>query len=290
MGAFVPHGDLRETLLIYFDALRQRVITDNGEWTVKGFIDVYRRVYTISLDTKVLSKVLELLMLPVITQFADDHSYEVVLARAQNQYPDVSLISKDDPDVCYALDIKTTYRTKPDKQDNMRVSGMTLGTFGGYFRTRNRPMSSTFAYDRYSKHYVLGVVYSRATDVDEGLIYHVNQLDGIPSVAHDFVFFLHEKYRIASDGTGSGNTKNIGSTKYLERLLAGTGVFAKLGVDVFDDYWMNYRTRAMAREEGFAEPPYTNLKSYRAYKQRGQQILQLPEDAIYSEADDANEE
>jgi hypothetical protein len=269
----------RNSLLLYFDELRERVTTERGDWSVKGFIDVYRRVYTISLDTKVLSKVLELLMFPVIVRFAQEYGYELTLAQAQNQYPDVTLTSKSDPHKCFALDVKTTYRV-----DFQRVSGMTLGTFGGYFRIRDRPISSTYAYNRYSKHYVLGIVYSRVTDIDERRVYDVAELADIPSVARDFTFFLQEKYRIASDGPGSGNTKNIGSTKYLERLINGTGVFAALGTEVFDDYWMNYRTNAMAKEEGFDRPPYTNLKTYAMYKRQGAKILVMPEDEIESEA------
>ena len=168
----------------------------------------------------------------------------------------------------------------------MRVSGMTLGTFGGYFRTRDRPMSSTFAYNRYLKHYVLGVVYSRVEDIDERKVYDIANLTEIPSVVRDFQFFLHEKYRIAADRPGSGNTRNIGSTQYLDRLLSGSGVFANLGIEVFDDYWMNYRTRSMAHEEGFEEPPYTNLKTYQAFKKRGASVLDIPEHEIESEADE----
>lgn len=271
----------RESLLGYFDALRERVSTENGDWTVKGFIDIYKRIYTISIDTKVLSKVLELLMFPVIARFADEHGYRIMLARAQNQYPDISLISITDENICYALDIKTTYRTDAD-----RVSGMTLGTFGGYFRTRDRPMGSTFAYNRYTKHYVLGAIYSRVEGIDERRVYDVNDLDDIPSVARNFEFFCQEKYRIASDIPGSGNTKNIGSTRYLDRLVNGTGVFANLGIEIFDDYWMNYRTKAMAREEGFEQPPYNNLKAYQEYKKQGAQILSIPEVQIETEAAD----
>lgn len=281
----MEQDQFRDNLLDYFTALQERVSTENGDWTVKGFIDVYRRIYTISLDTKVLSKVLELLMLPVLMRFAEEHGYSIIFAQAQNQYPDLSLISKSDESQCFAVDIKTTYRTQPDKNGNARVNGMTLGTFGGYFRIRDRPVSSTFAYNRYAKHYVLGVIYSRLKGVDERKVYDIADLAEIPSVAHDFQFFLQEKYRIASDGPGSGNTKNIGSTKYLDRLTRGIGVFSRLGIEVFDDYWMNYRTRAMAREEGFEAPPYTNLKSYQVYKKQGSSILNIPEDEIESEAE-----
>ncbi|PJF38953.1 MAG: hypothetical protein CUN55_15775, partial [Phototrophicales bacterium] len=117
----------RTTLMRYFDELQERVSTENGDWTVKGFIDVYKRIYTISIDTKVLSKVLELLMFPVLVRFAEENGYKIVLARAQNQYPDLSLISEEDENDCIAVDIKTTYRTKEDRNGKMRVSGMTLG-------------------------------------------------------------------------------------------------------------------------------------------------------------------
>jgi len=66
----------------------------------------------------------------------------------------------------------------------------------------------------------------------------------------------------------------------------GTGVFANLGVEVFDDYWMNYRTRNMAREEGFATPPYTNLVEYKRYKESGSRILDLPDEQIATEANE----
>lgn len=280
----------REGLLQYFDALRERIVTHNGDWTVKGFIDVYQRIYAISLDTKVLSKVIELLMLPVILDFAREQGYQVVLAQAQNHYPDISLVSTADPALCFALDIKTTYRTGVDKNKQMCVNGMTLGTFGGYFRNRDRPVSSTFAYNRYLRHYVLGIVYSRVDGVDERRVYEINELKDIPSVASDFQIFLQEKYRIASDHPGSGNTKNIGSTKYLDRLIEGTGVFAKLGNEVFDDYWLNYRAQTMAAQDGFDKPSYTNLKSYQHYKRKGSAILNTPEDAVETEdSDDPND-
>ncbi len=272
----------RESLLLYFDQLRERVVSQDGDWTVKGFIDIYQRIYTISLDTKVLSKVLELLMFPVLVKFAQENKYQIHLARQQNQYPDISLISEDN--IYYAVDIKTTFRKGVDKSGAVRVNGMTLGTFGGYFRDRERATLSTFPYKMYAKHYVLGVVYSQVPGVDERQIYNVSQLSEIPSVARDFSFFLQEKYRIAADRAGSGNTKNIGSTVFLDRLMNGTGVFADLGIEVFDDYWMNYRTREMAKADGFEKQPYRNLFEYKNFKEKGAQILNIDETSIESEA------
>lgn len=34
------------------------VMTPEGQWVVKGFIDIYRNIYTISTDTKVVSKII----------------------------------------------------------------------------------------------------------------------------------------------------------------------------------------------------------------------------------------
>ncbi len=37
----------------FVDELKKYISTDTGEWTVKGFIDVYKNIYTISSDTKI---------------------------------------------------------------------------------------------------------------------------------------------------------------------------------------------------------------------------------------------
>ena len=62
------------------------------------------------------------------------------------------------------------------------------------------------------------------------------------SVIRDFRFFVQEKWRIASDKSGSGNTANIGSIAKIEDIVTGNGMFSQLGEDWFDDYWMNYGT------------------------------------------------
>jgi hypothetical protein len=277
----------RESMIGYFDRLRARVETDTGEWTVKGFIDVYERIYTVTLDTKVLSKVLELLMFPVLMEFAQAHSYEMVLARQQNQYPDISWVALDGTK--YAMDIKSTYRKGADRQGRPKVNGMTLGAYTGYFRARDNASISTFPYRSYGKHYVLGVIYTQVRGIDEREVYTIDRLSDIPSVARDFKFFLHEKYRVASDRPGSGNTRNIGSTVFEERLLNGTGVFAALGLEVFDDYWMNYRTLADARAESLAQPPYRNLLEYKQYKRYGAEILEIPDDRLETETNDIDD-
>lgn len=40
------------------------VSADDGQWTVKGFIDVFKNIYTSSSDTKIISKILEIHFFP----------------------------------------------------------------------------------------------------------------------------------------------------------------------------------------------------------------------------------
>lgn len=102
--------------------------------------------------------------------------------------------------------------------------------------------------------------------IDENKVYSINDLEKILSVVRDFDFIVQEKYRIAKDRPGSGNTKNIGSCVKISELRDGTGPFTALGVKVFDDYWVNYLTNEMASSAKLAKAPYSNLKDYLSYR------------------------
>lgn len=251
----------REGLLRYFDDFRRSLATDAGDWVVKGFIDVYRNVYTVSVDTKVISKIIELILFPVISRFATQHEYSMVLSEHQNHYPDISFVAADGTKI--ALDIKSSYRT-----GEKTVNGFTLGAFTGYFRQRRSAKNITFPYAEYAAHFVLGVIYGRREQVlEQRRVYSLNQLQNIVSVVKDFGFLLHEKWRIAGERPGSGNTKNIGSITSVEALANGAGPFATHGPAVFDDYWMNYLTADMARAID-SKVPYRNLAEYWRWRNR----------------------
>jgi len=252
----------RDALLPHFERFQRTLATEKGDWVVKGFIDIYRNIYTISVDTKVVSKIIELLLFPVISQFASEHGYKMVLAKHQNYYPDISFIAPDGSK--FAVDFKSTYRTSSN-----RVNGFTLGAFSGYFRKRNSTKNITFPYAEYSAHFVLGVIYSRSDEaIDERRTYRIEELYDIMSVIDDFDFLLQEKWQIASDKPGSGNTKNIGSVKDIEQLLSGSGPFTPYGEKVFDDYWMNYLTKNMAQTIDMESAPYANLEEYWIWRER----------------------
>jgi hypothetical protein len=82
--------EFRGQLISYAESFNKAVATDKGDWVVKGFIDVAENIYTISADTKVISKIMELLLFPELCKFAEEHGYEMVLSKEQNFYPDIS--------------------------------------------------------------------------------------------------------------------------------------------------------------------------------------------------------
>jgi hypothetical protein len=259
---------------------QKAVATQEGEWIIKGFIDVYRRIYTVSVDTKIVSKVLELLLFPMFVEFARKHALKLELCPQQNFYPDLTFVHEPSGRK-FAVDIKSTYRT-----GETTVNGMTLGAFTGYFRKRDSNKNTLYPYKHYAAHFVLGVIYTKCDSVaDQRQQFALEDLPEIPSVIKDFQFFAQPKFRIASSTPGSGNTKNIGSTLKIDELVNGTGPFSSLGEEVYDDYWMFYLTRDMAQALSIPRP-YTNLKTYLEYKKRGLDVLRAHEAEIANLAEE----
>ncbi|QCL70021.1 restriction endonuclease [Neisseria flavescens] len=218
--------------------LSNEISDSHGKWSIKGFIDIYKNIYTISSDTKIISKILEIHLFPLLVQFATKYGYKIVLAEHQNYYPDISFVDIKNENIRFALDLKTTYR----KTETL-CNGFTLGSHGAYFTDRNGTKNIQFPYNSYLGHYCLGVIYNRTSPekIDETKVFNLEQLNTISSVIGDFQFFVAEKWKIASDKSGSGNTANIGSIQNIQDILNGNGMFSKLGEEWFDDYWINYR-------------------------------------------------
>ena len=229
---------LENNLRHFVQDLSNEISDSHGKWSIKGFIDIYKNIYTISSDTKIISKILEIHLFPLLVQFATKYGYKIVLAEHQNYYPDISFVDIKNENIRFALDLKTTYR----KTENL-CNGFTLGSHGAYFTDRNGTKNIQFPYNSYLGHYCLGVIYNRTSPekIDETKIFNLEQLNTISSVIGDFQFFVAEKWKIASDKSGSGNTANIGSIQNIQDILNGNGMFSKLGEEWFDDYWINYR-------------------------------------------------
>lgn len=252
-------ADFLQKLQNFALTLKNYISTPDNQWTVKGFIDVFENIYTISADTKIISKILEIHLFSKFLEFANENDFDLVLAEKQNWYPDISFVSKSNPDIKFAVDLKTTYRLE---NNPAFCNGFTLGYHGEYFINQNSTKNIQYPYNQYLGHYCLGILYSRKalTYLEEATVYSKTDLQSIPSVIADFEFFAQEKWRIASDKSGSGNTANIGSIAYIADILQGNGIFAKLGEEWFNEYWQNYGKIT------FKDKKITDLKTYLQFK------------------------
>jgi hypothetical protein len=259
-----PKADFKRALTEFVSTFKDHISTPDNQWTIKGFIDVFRNIYTISADTKIVSKILEIHLFPKLLEFANQNNFRIVLAEQQNYYPDLSFVYASDENIKFAVDLKTTYRL-PDNPEF--CNGFTLGSHGQYFINRKSNKNIQFPYSEYLGHFCLGVIYSRSGSEksDETRTYRLEELKSITSVISDFEFFVHEKWEIASDYQGSSNTANIGSITKISDILEGNGVFKKLGEKWFDDYWMNYGKIQIAKPDGKVKK-ITLLKEYLAYR------------------------
>jgi Restriction endonuclease EcoRV len=263
--------DFLNNLQAFATTLAEYVSTEDNQWTIKGFIDVFERIYTISNDTKIVSKVLEIQLFAKFLEFSEQYGYDLVLAEKQNWYPDISLVSKTNPKIKFALDLKTTYRLD-DKPDF--CNGFTLGSHGAYFTDRTSHKNIQFPYGDYLGHYCLGIIYSRNSvdTIDETKNFAIQNISQIPSVIHNFTFFACEKWTIASDKGGSGNTANIGSISNIPDIMAGNGTFKHLGEAWFDDYWINFGKITIKDVDGNMKK-ITNLKDFLKYKGADESLI-----------------
>jgi len=227
-------------------------------WDVKGVIDSAKRIYTLTDDTKLISKVFELVSRPVIYAIADENDLVVHEASSQTIYPDFTLEGEALGKKKVAVDLKSTYRRFLRDGKTFRAA-FTLGGYTSFLR--NPTKNILFPYHEYSEHWIVGFIYTRdpaATDVG---IVPISDIDEIIPILRDIDLIVDEKYRIASESPGSGNTANIGSVKTIEELREGRGPFAPWGPPIFEDYWRNYMTNGMARHAGVPRP-FTSLGEY----------------------------
>ena len=61
-------------------------IAKDDEWTIRGFIEIFKNIYIISSDTKIVSKALELHLFPHFLSFAESIGYNIELATFQNWF------------------------------------------------------------------------------------------------------------------------------------------------------------------------------------------------------------
>lgn len=190
-------------------------------------------------------------MFPHFLRFAKTINFNLEPAEHQNWYPDLTFVSKENSAIKFAVDLKTTYR---DEKNPKFCNGFTLGSHGEYFVDRKSNKNVQYPYGEYLGHFCIGIIYTRKTqsNSNEFRSFSIDNFAEIPAMLRDFIIFAEEKWKIAADNQGSGNTANIGSIKCIDDILAGRGVFSLAGEKFFDEYWVNFgRLKVPDKKEGY---------------------------------------
>lgn len=221
---------------------------------VYGVLGKNDTVYSLGTDTKIIGRIFEILSQPVLEHIAMQHGMTLTRPVSQTAYPDFTFMRSPDSKEKIAIDIKTTYVT-----DSKTQIKFTLGSYCSYMR--NETKNIQFPYSDYSKHYVIGFVYRRNANAQEGLVYNLGNHREIKVPYLNTEYFIQEKYRISGDKPGSGNTENIGSisTLIIEDFKEGIGPFSSLGEDIYNLYWSNY---PKYRDPN---PQYNSLEEFAAW-------------------------
>ena len=226
----------------------------NG-YSLCGVVDRRARVYPLGSDTKVISTLFEIVVRQAVAAYANSTGMKLIEPTKQNHYPDFTLSSGEDDRAKIALDVKTTYR----REDQNRFS-YTLGSYTSYIRPETEGKNILFPYSHYGQHWIIGFVYKRSEGKRDtsGGIYSFETLRQIPIPFDDVEVFMQEKWRIAGDKAGSGNTANIGSINgTIEEFINGMGVF--VSESEFLEYWRGYKRTSRERQAA-----YSNIHQFRA--------------------------
>ena len=234
------------------DILNKAFDSVGVKWYIKGILDSRKRLYTLSDDTKLISKVFELISIPIITQAFEPYIQKWETEERQTVYPDLTLILPGSSPNKISIDIKSTYR----KGD---TASFTLGSYTAYIRS---PFTKNirYPYNEYREHWIVGFIYDRVPGVKAEII-DVSLIDKVIAPIKNVEVIIWQKWQIASDRPGSGNTANIGSVRSLEALRKGQGIFTEFGdngKDIFEDYWRNFDWKQPRK--------YTNMNGYLAWK------------------------
>ena len=200
-----------------------------------GIIDSSNQIHTLGTDSKIIGRIFEMFAQPILEKIAKRHGMILTTPESQTVYPDFIMMKNAQSKDKIAIDIKTTY-----VDTDQSTIKFTLGSFGSYMR--NNTKNIEYKYTDYAKHYVIGFIYKRNGQAQESQVFRYEDRDQIVFPFYDVKYFIQEKYKIAGDKPGSGNTENIGSfsTKKFADLKNGNGPFSELGVDAFDIYWKYY--------------------------------------------------
>ena len=223
-------------------------------WEVSALVSPDGKLFSLGSDSKLIGRIFELISYNILQEIADENGMILHPSEAKTVYPDFTLMRSEDDKEKIAVDIKTTYRKF---LKNGKPSGyvFTLGSFASYMRDGKKNIS--YPYREYTKHYVIGFVYTRNENATEGQMFNIDDLGKLQVPYKDVEVFVQEKFKISGDKPGSGNTENIGSfrTSNMNYLINGEGPFSELGIETYEDYWGGYKTYR-------GKSTYTSLDGY----------------------------
>ena len=228
----------------------------NG-YSVCGVIDKRKRIYPLGSDTKVISAIFELVVRSTIIAYGSEYGFSVEEPEKQNYYPDFTLMRDASDREKIAIDVKTTYRSSENEPFSY-----TLGSHTSYITLDKENKNIVYPYSDYTKHWIIGFVYQRQESKRPRVagVYSIDELHQIGVPFDNVSVFMQEKWKIANDKAGSGNTANIGSLKgTLSDFEKGRGVFNSEGE--FLEYWRGYERTRAGRDDS-----YSNIKEFRQIK------------------------
>lgn len=226
---------------------------------ILGFINSDGDIYPTGLDSKIVGRLFEVVSRPILLRAAKELGVTLKESPSQTTYPDFWLEDPKEPNKNrISIDIKSTYRKgKKEKYE------FTLGSYTSFLRNGTKNIAGN--YEMYSYHLILGFIYSRNKNINEYIVSYENRSNIMPSI-YNIQSFIAEKYKIAGEKPGSGNTANIGSVSApLATFTNECGPFSYLGKDVFKDYWRNYPTPS---ERSNGKSKYKNILGYINWKKK----------------------
>lgn len=226
----------------------QRLSAIENGYSVCGIVDRRGRVYPLGSDTKVISSIFEIITRQAVATYASSEGLILKEPERQNHYPDFTLMRGESDRNKIAIDVKTTY-----KKTRTSKFGYTLGSYTSYIHPQTESKNIVYPYSEYGQHWIVGFVYRRTESkrVADCRVYSFAELEAIKLPIEDVEVFMQEKWRIAGDRAGSGNTTNIGSiVGSIEDFELGRGVFKT--ESEFLDYWRGYKRTGRERKSAYS--------------------------------------
>lgn len=190
-------------------------------WDFKGLINTKNVISPIPKESKVVTAVLEDVVIKKILKWAKLKSITTILPSNEREYPDITLEHQSIGGTV-ALDIKTARQ-----QSDTTISKLTLGSYSGYFRHPTKKMPGCrIPYGQFNVHWIVAFAYNwDPTKPSETMVEITNTI-------------ISEKWKLASKSSGTGTTKHIGSITNIEKLKLHDGMFSN--ETEFEDYWKKF--------------------------------------------------